>query len=192
LQKLAEASRIEQLEMTFQGQTITDRNTMPAADLTNGTQGTQLTQQGYAEIEKELKELEETKLPAVIKRVELARQNGDLSENSEYHNAKEDQELIETRIAELKNALVNATIVQSTSSNSKVGMGSQVTVSVKSMRTKRKATFTIVGDYEANPKEGKISSSSPLGKALVGKKKSDQFAVDVPAGKMEYEVLEIH
>jgi transcription elongation factor GreA len=150
---------------------------------------TQLTQEGYAEIEKELKELEEVKLPEVIKRVELARSYGDLSENSEYHSAKEDQELTETRIAELRGVLLNATIVKHTTKTSVVGMGSQVIA--KTSKGKSKMTLHIVGEFEADPKAGKISSASPLGKALMGKKKGDKVDVNVPAGVVTYEILEI-
>jgi transcription elongation factor GreA len=159
--------------------------------MANAVQKTQLTQEGYDEIIKELKQLEEVKLPEVIKRVEVARSYGDLSENSEYHSAKEDQELIETRIADLQMVLHNSTIVQHTKKHSVVGMGSQVAVSVKSGKSKRKMTFYIVGEFEASPKEGKISSVSPLGKALMNKKKGDQVEVTAPVGKIAYEILEI-
>ncbi len=151
----------------------------------------QLTSEGLAEIEKELKELEEIKLPEVIKRVETARGYGDLSENAEYHSAKEDQELIETRIADLKGVIANATIVKHTHKNGTVGMGSQVQVTIKSGRSKRKATFHIVGEFEAAPKDGKVSSVSPLGKALLGKKKGEKVEVETPAGMVTYEIVEI-
>jgi transcription elongation factor GreA len=152
---------------------------------------TQLTQEGYAEIEKELKELEEIKLPDVIKRVENARSYGDLSENAEYHSAKEDQELIETRIMDLKAVLLNSTIIKHTSKSSAVGMGSQVIVTVHSGKSKKKMTFHIVGEFEADPQTGKISSVSPLGKALLNKKKGDKVNVDAPAGKVTYDIMEI-
>lgn len=159
--------------------------------MTNGIQKTQLTQEGYEEIEKELKELEEVKLPEVVRRVETARGYGDLSENAEYHSAKEDQELIETRISDLKAVLLNSTIVKHTSKSNSVGMGSQVTVSVKSGKSKKKITLHIVGEFEADPKNGKISSVSPLGKALLNKKKGEEAQVNAPVGKMAYEILEI-
>lgn len=151
----------------------------------------QLTREGFDEIEKELKELEEVKRPDVIKRVENARSYGDLSENAEYHSAKEDQELIETRIADLQNILQNATIVKHTTKSSAVGVGSQVIVCVKVGRTQKKKTLHIVGEFEADPKDGKISGVSPLGKALMNKKKGDQVEVEAPAGKVVYEILEI-
>src|SRR5258708_39502166 len=159
--------------------------------MTNGIQKTQLTQQGFEEIEKELKELEEVKLPDVIRRVETARGYGDLSENSEYHSAKEDQELIETRISELKAILANATIVKQTHKQSSVGVGSEVIVCMKSKRSEKKITLHIVGEFEADPKSGKISSASPLGHALVGRKKDDQVEVEAPSGTVVYKILEI-
>jgi transcription elongation factor GreA len=154
-------------------------------------QKAQLTQDGRDEIEKELKELEEVKLPAVIQRVETARAYGDLSENAEYHSAKEDQDLVETRIAELKNILQNSVIVKQTKKSSAVGMGSQVVVTVKGSKSKKKITFHIVGEFEAEPQNGKISSVSPLGQALMGKKKGDVVEVEAPAGKISYLIAEI-
>jgi transcription elongation factor GreA len=159
--------------------------------MTNAITTVQLTQEGFDEIARELMELEEVKLPEVIRRVETARQYGDLSENAEYHSAKEDQELTETRIADLKAVIHNAVIVTTKAKAGVVGLGSEVTVSVKSSKSKKKATYHLVGEFEADPKSGKISSVSPLGKALMGKKKGDKITVEVPAGKMEYEVIEV-
>jgi transcription elongation factor GreA len=159
--------------------------------MTNAVTTVQLTQEGFDEIARELMELEEEKLPEVIRRVETARQYGDLSENAEYHSAKEDQELTETRIADLKAVIQNAVIVTVKAKAGVVGLGSKVTLSVKSAKTKKKVTYHIVGEFEADPKSGKISSVSPLGKALMGKKKGDTAEVEVPAGKMTYEVLEV-
>jgi len=154
---------------------------------------TQLTKVGFEEIEKELHELETVKLPAVIARVETARGYGDLSENAEYHSAKEDQELVETRIADLKAVLANSTIVKQAGKNGVVGVGSQVIVNVKAAKSssKKKMTLHIVGEFESNPNDGKISSVSPLGKALMHKKKGDKVELEVPAGKMVYEIVEI-
>lgn len=159
--------------------------------MANQVTKTQLTKDGYEEIEKELKELEEVKLPDVIKRVENARSYGDLSENAEYHSAKEDQELIETRIADLKAVLQNSTIVKVTTKSSAVGVGSQVIVTVHAGKSKKKMTFHVVGEFEADPKTNKISSVSPLGKAILNKKKGDKVEVDAPAGKVTYEIMEI-
>lgn len=152
---------------------------------------TQLTQEGYDEIVRELKELEEVKLPEVIKRVEVARGYGDLSENAEYHSAKEDQELTETRISELQQVLQNAVIVSSQAKTTTVGIGCTVSVSVKRGRSSKKQVFIIVGEFEAEPMNGKISSASPIGAALIGKKKGDVVEVTTPAGVTEYTILEI-
>jgi transcription elongation factor GreA len=158
---------------------------------TKAQQKTQLTQEGHDEIVRELKELEEIKLPEVIKRVETARSYGDLSENAEYHNAKEDQELIETRISELQAVLQNSVIVQTNGKKSTIGIGCVVTVNVKRGKSTRKQKLTICGEFEADPAAGKISSASPIGKALTGKKKGDTVTVETPAGMVEYQILEV-
>lgn len=150
----------------------------------------QVTKQGLDELNAELAELVEVKLPAVIKRVGIARSHGDLSENAEYQNAREDQQLVEARIAEIENIISHATVVKSTTSTTKVGIGSVVTVSLKTSKTK-KFTYHIVGEFEANPQEGKISSDSPLGRALMGKKKGDEATVKAPAGEVVYLIAEI-
>ena len=151
----------------------------------------QLTADGKAEIEKELKELTEMKLPEVIKRVETARSYGDLSENAEYHSAKEDQELIETRIADLQSVLLNSTVVKQSKKTNVIGIGCNVTVNVKSAKSKKKMVLHIVGEFEADPKSGKISSVSPIGEALMGKKKGDKVEVETPAGVVTYEVVDV-
>lgn len=155
----------------------------------NGAKTIQLTQEGLNELKEELRELTEEKLPAVVDRVAKAREYGDLSENSEYHSAKEDQTLIETRIDEIQSVIANAQVVKNTTSNNKVGMGSTVTYAVSGKS--KKQTITIVGEYEADPTEGKISQASPLGQALMGKKKGEKATVTAPAGEIEYEILEI-
>ena len=163
---------------------------MPAAH--TALAKTQLTQEGYDEIAKEIKQLEEVKLPEVIRRVETARQYGDLSENAEYHSAKEDQELTDTRISDLKNVLANSAIIKQTNKTNAVGVGSKVEVNVAGGKSKaKKMTYHIVGEFEADPKSGKISSASPIGKALVGKKRGDKVEVKTPAGAVQYEIVEI-
>lgn len=150
----------------------------------------QLTAEGYEELQEELNELTEVKLPAVIERVSKAREYGDLAENAEYHNAREDQTLIETRIDEIEKILASAQVVQQTRSTTKVGMGSVIVVNIKGKKGK-KVTFTMVGEFESEPGEGKISSVSPLGKALNGQKKGDVVKVEAPAGVVEYEIVDI-
>lgn len=149
----------------------------------------ELTKEGFDELQTELTELKNFKLPAVIARVAKAREHGDLSENAEYHSAQDDQQLIETRIAEIDSILSKAKVVQHTKSSIKVGIGSKV--EVKKKGAKKSTTFNIVGEYESNPAEGKISSVSPLGKALIGKKKGDTVQVEAPSGKISYEILQI-
>jgi transcription elongation factor GreA len=152
---------------------------------------TQLTQEGYDDIVRELKELEEVKLPEVIKRVETARGYGDLSENAEYHSAKEDQELTETRIAELQTILQNAVVVNAHTKTAGISIGSTFTVNIKRGKSQSKLKYLMVGEFEADPQNGKISSASPVGKALIGKKKGDSVKVETPAGAVEYAVLEV-
>ncbi len=150
----------------------------------------QLTSEGLEELKAELRQLVEEKLPAVIKRVAAARAHGDLSENAEYQNAREDQQLVEARIAEIEDVIANAIIVKSTHGTSKIGMGSVVTTSLKGKKGKH-YTFHIVGEFQADPKEGKISSDSPIGQALVGKKRGDEVRVKAPAGEIVYVIEEI-
>ncbi len=144
----------------------------------------QLTAEGLQELKAELAELVEVKLPEVIKRVASARAHCYLSENAEYHNAKEEQELVEVRISEIENVINKAQVVKKTTSHTRVGMGSAVEVSVKGK--KKKLTYHIVGEFEADPLEGKVSSDSPIGKALMGKKKGDTATVSAPAGEVVY------
>ena len=149
-----------------------------------------ITVQGQKDLQKELDELKNVKLPAVMDRVAKAREEGDLSENSAYQFGKQEQEFLEGRIDELEEVLKNATLVDNTnktSSKNNIDIGCQVTVNING----KKQVFTVVGDWEANPAEKKISASSPLGKALIGKKIGDHAEVDAPAGKVIYTVVEI-
>lgn len=150
----------------------------------------ELTQEGYEELKTELEELVNEKLPQAIKRVAEAREYGDLSENSEYHDARDDKNLIEARIAEIEEILDKAKIVKATRSKQKVGIGSQVGVHLKDKKS-QKRTFQIVGEYEADPMEGKISSVSPLGKALMGQKRGDEITYQAPAGEITYVIDKI-
>jgi transcription elongation factor GreA len=149
----------------------------------------QVTAEGLEELRAELNELVNVKLPAAIARVAKAREYGDLAENSEYHSARDDQALLEARISEIEEVIAHAQVVSNTKSHTHVGMGSVVVVAIKG--AKKQKTFHIVGEYEADPAESKISSTSPLGQALVGKKKGDVVMVDAPAGKIEYQIIEI-
>ena len=150
----------------------------------------QLTQQGLNELKAELEELFDVKIPEVIKRVAEARAHGDLSENAEYQNAREEQQLLEARAAEIEEIISKAKIVANTRSQTTVGMGSTVIVSIKGKKGKT-FTYTVVGEFEANPLEGRVSSDSPLGKALMGSKKGDVVTVQAPAGPVEYTIEEL-
>ena len=149
----------------------------------------ELTKNGLEELKEEVRQLKEDKLPAVIKRVAEAREYGDLSENAEYHDAKDEQRLIETRIDEIEDILAQAKVVNTTRSTTKVGVGSNIVVRKSS--GKKTLSIQIVGEFEADPLENKITSGSPLGKALMGKKKGDTVKVKAPSGVIEYEIVDI-
>lgn len=145
----------------------------------------QLTKQGIAELQAELAELK-NKLVDVIESIKMARDQGDLSENAEYHTAKEEQERVDNRISEIEHILANTEIV-SRHSKTKVGIGSSVTLKNGGKPVK----YHIVDSVEANPLEFKISNQSPIGKALMGKKVGDKAEIKLPAGKQIYEVKDI-
>ncbi|EFK96843.1 Transcription elongation factor greA (Transcript cleavage factor greA) [sediment metagenome] len=138
----------------------------------------ELTEAGVQDLQNELTELEEIKLPEAVTRVSVARDHGDLSENAEYHSARVDKELIETRISQINDILSKAVVVKSTKSHIAVGMGSVVTIQKKG--AKKPQIITMVGEFEADPVEGKISSASPLGKALLKKKVGDEVTFSAP------------
>ena len=145
-----------------------------------------LTKDGLKELKEEQHQLVDVKRPVAVERLANARSEGDLSENSEYTAAKQDLAFIDGRIAELKLILAEATVV-AFHSKKKVDVGCKVTLHVAG----KKEIFTIVGEWEADPLQKKISHSSPLGKALMGKKPGEKVEVDAPAGKILYKVLHI-
>jgi len=149
---------------------------------------TQLTQEGFRNLEKELEELKQIKRPAAVERLQKARGMGDLSENSEYVAAKESLAFIDERIVEIEEILKSAKIVDdSNNSRAEVELGETVIVE----NNGQQARFTIVGEYEADPTNGKLSSSSPIGKALLGKKIGNEVEIKVPAGKIVYKIVDI-
>lgn len=148
----------------------------------------QVTKNGLEELEKELTELTKVKRPAAVDRVQRAREFGDLSENSEYHAAREELNFIDGRIEELTDITNRARVVVQKKSNDEVGIGCKVTVKTNGQAY----IFSVVGEWEANPAEKKISHDSPLGKALMGKKVGDKVEVEAPAGMMMYEIKKIH
>lgn len=147
----------------------------------------QFTPAGLAELKTELEELKNNKLPAAIERVARARDFGDLSENAEYHAAREELSFLEGRIDELEALLKKAKVVKG-SKEGKVSVGCKVTVDLKG----NEHTYEVVGEWEADPMKKKISSTSPLGKALMGKKMGDDVEFEAPAGKVIYKVKKIH
>lgn len=150
---------------------------------------TQMTQDGYEALKSELEELI-AKRPVAVDRLSNARSMGDLSENNDYHNAKEALEFLDGRIAEMEEVLSSAEIVKNGKSKGKssvVQLGTKVKVGING----KQHIFHIVGEWEADPKEKKISHESPLGRALVGKKVGEKVEVEAPAGKIEYTVLGI-
>jgi len=147
----------------------------------------QFTQGGLAEINTELDGLKGAKLTAAIERVARARDFGDLSENAEYHAAKEELAFIEGRIEELEDIVARAQVVESKTTNGAVDIGCKVTVAVAG----KDHTYEIVGEWEADPLKQKISHTSPLGQALVGKKPGDKVEFLAPAGKVVYQIKKI-
>ena len=148
----------------------------------------QFTAQGLLEIKAELEALKTTKLPAAIERVARARDFGDLSENAEYHAAKEELSFIEGRVEELEGIILRSQVVKDKKKNDSVGIGCKVTVSISG----KEHTYEIVGEWEADPLKKKISHTSPLGQALVGKKKGEKVEFQAPAGKVIYQIKKIH
>lgn len=145
-----------------------------------------LTKEGLDELKKEYDELVNTKRPLAVVRLSDARDNGDLSENSEYASAKQDLSFIDGRIAELEDILHGAKVVTNHTKNH-IDVGSKVTLHVNG----KKDVFHLVGEWEADPMNKKISHSSPLGKALMGKKAGETAEVEAPAGKILYKILSI-
>ena len=149
-----------------------------------------ITNQGYQQIEIELKNLKSIERPSVIKSIAEAREHGDLSENAEYHAAKEKQSFIEGRIADLESKISRAEVI-----NTKKLKGDKIifgaTVTLGDMDNKKNLIYQIVGTEEADVENGKISISSPLAKALLGKKTDDTVEVYSPGGSREYQVEDI-
>jgi len=147
-----------------------------------------ITSRGLKELKEELAVLVDEKRPKLIKRVTTARNHGDLSENSEYTAAREDLAFIEGRIEELQELITKAKIIQTNKTQGEIKLGCKVTVKING----KAQTFELVGEWEADPMEQKISHTSPLGKALIGKKKGDKIEIEAPAGKVTYHIKKIH
>lgn len=150
-----------------------------------------LTKDGLAELKKEYEELIKTKRPDVLSRVAAARSLGDLAENAEYTAAREELSFIDGRIDELEELLKQVIIIsedhKKTGGKKIIKLGSKVTLHVSG----KKETFTVVGEWEADPVEKKISHQSPLGKALLGKKVGEKVEVEAPAGRILYSIVSV-
>lgn len=146
-----------------------------------------ITKEGYEKLLKEVKHLTNIKRMEIAERIQRAKDMGDLSENAEYSEAKDEQAYNEGRIAELNLLLKNVTIVEDAGSKDQVGMGSVITVKAGDAEKK----YTIVSFNEVDPIAGKISNESPIGKAFIGKKKGDTAKVVTPKGTVEYKILNI-
>lgn len=146
-----------------------------------------LSQKRLDELKAELNELKTVKRIEVAERLKRAKEYGDLSENAEYEHARDEQNDVESRIEELDDIIRNATIIKKSANREFVDLGAEVEIKVNS-KTKK---FTIVGSNEAKPEEGLISSDSPLGKALLGKKVGDTVIIKAPVGDISYQVTNI-
>ena len=150
-----------------------------------------MTANGHAALEVELKRLTSEERPRIIQAISDARTHGDLSENAEYHAAKERQAFIEGRIAELESKLANAQIINPALLDADGRCVFGATVDLEDMESGEVVTYQIVGDDEADIKQGRISISSPISRALIGKYSGDVAEVQAPGGVREYEILDV-
>lgn len=146
-----------------------------------------LTEAGLEKLKKELETLEKVRRPEVIERIQEAAAHGDLSENADYAQAKEEQAMIEARIMELEDTIKNAEIIPKNHKKNVVTVGSTVTVQIGD----NQRSYTIVGSGEANPSAGRISNESAVGRSLLGAKVGDKVHISTPAGNKEYDVVRI-
>lgn len=148
-----------------------------------------LTKKGFEDLQKEYDEILNKRRPEVVQRLSAAREMGDLSENAEYTAAREELAFIDGRIEELEDLLKQAELIHDGHHKTHgVDLGSQVVIKIGD----KKETFTVVGEWEADPTQKKISHESPLGKALLGKTVGDEIEVEAPAGKMIYKIVSIN
>jgi len=149
-----------------------------------------MTGEGHAALEAELKKLKSVERPAIIQAISIARDHGDLSENAEYHAAKEKQSFIEGRVAELEDKMARADIIDTSKlSGTTVKFGA--TVSIIDVESEKESTYKIVGEDEADVALGKISITSPIARALIGKEEGDEAEVAAPGGVRAYEISSV-
>lgn len=147
-----------------------------------------LTKEKFEEIKAELKLLQEEKIPGLAKRIDDARQMGDLSENAEYHQAREEMSWAQSRVVQIKQILDSVQIINDNASGTVITVGSSIVVENEG----KKKEYTIVGAQEADPLTGHISNESPLGSAFLGKKKGDKVRVKLPAGEKEFKITSVN
>ncbi len=146
-----------------------------------------LTKEGIEELNSELKALIAERGP-IAERIKTAREFGDLSENAEYSSARQEQEQTEARIAEIEHILLNVEVIKKPKGDSKVQLGSHVSLKNEAGKTKE---FQVVGTVEADPLNGKISDESPIGQALLGKKENEEVEIKTPAETATYKIVDI-
>ncbi len=148
-----------------------------------------MTRKGHDQLETELKQLKSVERPAIIKAIAEAREHGDLSENAEYHSAREKQSFIEGRIKELEGVIGLAEVIDTAALSGTIKFGATVTLVDED--TDEEKTYQIVGEYEAKIEDGLLNIRSPIARALIGKEEGDSVEVRTPGGEKSYEVLKI-
>ncbi len=149
-----------------------------------------MTAEGHQKVQAELQRLKSEERPRIIQAIAEARAHGDLSENAEYHAAKDQQGMNEARVADLEDKLSRADVIDiSSMSGTTVKFGA--TVSLRDEDTAEKVKYKIVGEFEANVRDGKVSIASPIARALIGKSKGDTVEVTTPKGSKSYEIMKI-
>jgi len=148
---------------------------------------TYISRDGLEKLRAELDEMVSLRRPEIAQRIHDAKEHGDLTENAEYEDAKNEQAFVEGRIQQLEALIKNAILIDENHGNDHVQIGSTVKVDGPD----GKESFTIVGSTEARPTEGRISNESPVGRALLGRKKGDKVSVQVPAGDIDYKIIQI-
>ena len=149
-----------------------------------------LTKEGYTKLKREIEDLSTTRRREVAERIKLAREFGDIAENAEYDAAKNEQAMLEARIAKLEERLAAARVIEKREiSKDVVSVGS--TVRLRDVDARQTVEYRIVGSAEANPAELKLSNESPVGKAIIGHKKGETVEVTTPRGALKYKILEI-
>jgi len=148
-----------------------------------------LTRAGFDKLDAELKHLKSVERPAIIRAIAEAREHGDLSENAEYHSAKEKQSFIEGRVKELEGAISLADVIDPSKLSGPIKFGAHVTLVDED--TDEEKTYQIVGEYEADIESGRLNIKSPIARALISKEEGDSVEVRTPGGLKSYEILEI-